>query len=59
MKAPDLLESNSRILIIDDNRAIHDDLRKVLIGEAEPSASLLEDEALLFGKVPLTQAAFY
>ena len=47
MRSPAIVESNNRILIVDDNLAIHDDLRKVLNGEAESSADLLEDESVL------------
>ncbi|HEX4232265.1 MAG TPA: response regulator [Bryobacteraceae bacterium] len=45
-------ESNYRILIIDDNRAIHDDLRKILLGDDEESPDLLSDESLLFDSHP-------
>ena len=56
MSLPALIESNNRILIVDDNLAIHDDLRKVLTGEAESSADLQDDESVLFGTpmVPIT-----
>ncbi|MFO0722556.1 MAG: response regulator [Myxococcota bacterium] len=41
-------DKNHRVLVIDDNRAIHEDLRKVL--SAPPASDALEDvEALLFG----------
>ena len=40
---------NSRILIVDDNPAIHDDFRKVLGGDLRPQPELLEAEAALFG----------
>ncbi|HEY7302803.1 MAG TPA: response regulator [Bryobacteraceae bacterium] len=43
-----LPESNHRILIVDDNRAIHDDLRKILIGDSNDDLELLSDESLLF-----------
>jgi PAS domain S-box-containing protein len=58
MKSPNLAEPNHRILIIDDNRAIHDDLRKILCGEAEQQADLQDDEAFLFGTVPLPVTDF-
>ena len=45
------IEPNRRILIIDDNRAIHDDLRKILSDETEVQAGLRDDEELLFGTV--------
>jgi two-component system sensor histidine kinase/response regulator len=41
---------NHRILVIDDNRAIHDDFRKILITSCLPN-DLDEDEAALFGEV--------
>jgi diguanylate cyclase (GGDEF)-like protein/PAS domain S-box-containing protein len=40
-------EKNRRILVIDDNRAIHDDFRKILAAGEAPSLDDLEDE--LFG----------
>jgi two-component system, sensor histidine kinase and response regulator len=40
---------NHRILVIDDNRAIHDDFRKILITSCLPN-DLDEDEAALFGE---------
>ena len=40
---------NHRILVVDDNAAIHEDIRKILL-PAKPEAPSLEDEeALLFG----------
>src|ERR1700734_1312255 len=41
---------NHRILVIDDNRAIHDDFRKILITASLPN-DLEEDEAALFGEI--------
>ncbi len=58
MSSPALVDSNNRILIVDDNRAIHDDLRKVLAGEAEPSPGLQDDEMALFGTVPVPITTF-
>jgi PAS domain S-box-containing protein len=55
---PALVESNNRILIVDDNRAIHDDLQKVLAGDAEAMAGLQDDEAVLFGTVAVPMAVF-
>jgi signal transduction histidine kinase len=46
--APELM-ANRRILIVDDNLAIHDDFRKVLGGVGAPRRGLLEAEAALFG----------
>lgn len=51
MKIPE----NHRILIIDDNPAIHDDIRKVLQPfENSQSASIQSIEAVLFGETPIT-----
>jgi PAS domain S-box-containing protein len=44
-----VLERNSRLLIIDDNRAIHDDFRKILTKQDHSSEHLDEAEASLFG----------
>ena len=57
MKSPGLLEPNHRILVIDDNKAIHDDLRKILLGEAKTQEHLQDDEAFLFGRetLPITK----
>jgi two-component system, sensor histidine kinase and response regulator len=40
---------NNRILVIDDNRAIHDDFRKILIRPSHRPDDLEEDEETLFG----------
>jgi len=40
---------NHRILVIDDNRAIHEDFRKILAPSTNPSHALTEEEATLFG----------
>ncbi|MDB6053585.1 MAG: sensor hybrid histidine kinase, partial [Verrucomicrobiales bacterium] len=45
---------NRRILIIDDNRAIHDDFRKVLSGVPSSSAALDAAESELFGETVAT-----
>ncbi len=42
-------EKNRSILVIDDNRAIHDDFRKIL-GRADEASGLEDDGALLFGQ---------
>jgi CheY-like chemotaxis protein len=57
MKSPTLLEPNHRILVIDDNKAIHDDLGKVLLGEVKTQEHLQDDESLLFGieAAPITR----
>jgi two-component system NtrC family sensor kinase len=41
--------SNNRILVVDDNPAIHDDFRKVLGGARDFQTDLLSAEAALFG----------
>ena len=51
-------EPNHRILVIDDNRAIHDDMRKVLIGDNAEQADLEPDEELLFGTTPVRATRF-
>jgi len=43
---------NRRILVIDDNRAIHDDFRKILIGSGQRPNDLAAEEAALFGDAP-------
>ena len=40
-----------RILVIDDNPAIHDDIRKILVGRGAQSPGLASAKALLFGDV--------
>ena len=40
---------NRRILIIDDNRSIHEDFRKILQRRAETRTALAETKAILFG----------
>jgi PAS domain S-box-containing protein len=59
MKSTGRFEPNHRILVIDDNQAIHDDMRKILIGEVTTQERLQDDEALLFGveAVPVTKFA--
>ncbi len=58
MKQSHPVEQNHRILIIDDNRAIHDDFRKILSEGMEDSGELASDEAMLFGDAPLPAAEF-
>lgn len=48
---------NRRILTIDDNRAIHEDYRKVLGGSQPSNASLDDAEELLFGEPKAKVAA--
>src|SRR5258708_29310306 len=51
----DATTPNQRILLIDDNPAIHDDFRKILMAE-ESSASMIDEEAgaLLGGRRPMS-----
>ena len=57
MKSSELLAPNHRILVIDDNKAIHDDLRKILLGDVETQESLQDHEACLFDveAMPITR----
>ncbi len=43
---------NKRILVIDDNPAIHEDFRKILSRPSQPRNDLAEAESLLFGHEP-------
>ena len=45
----------TRILIVDDNRAIHRDFEKILGAAPEPAAALAGIESLLFGDAPPVQ----
>ena len=47
---PPVVEKNLRILVVDDNRAVHDDFRKILCSGQESSAGLAAAEELLFGE---------
>ena len=48
---PDMNEtSNRRILIIDDNEAIHTDFQKILAGSSSSNAALRDARAALFGE---------
>ncbi len=58
MKSAGLLEPNHRILVIDDNTAIHDDLRKILLGEIKAQENLCDDEEFLFGAEPVPITRF-
>jgi two-component system sensor histidine kinase/response regulator len=46
------LEKNHRILVVDDNIAIHDDFRKILGGDASSAKLEVEEAALFGGKAP-------
>jgi CheY-like chemotaxis protein len=54
VKIPDS-HQNRRVLVIDDNRSIHDDFRKIL-QSGDQSESLDEARASLFGGEPLLNA---
>src|SRR5579872_968070 len=49
---PSPAAANHRILIIDDNEAIHADFRKILCGKVASTASLQQSRAALFGDEP-------
>jgi signal transduction histidine kinase len=49
-------DKNQRILVIDDNRAIHDDFRKILCPNQTGGSALAEAEAKLFSE-PTTKAS--
>jgi two-component system sensor histidine kinase/response regulator len=53
-------ECNSRILVIDDNEAIHQDFRKILSCDPEIDSGLSEARAALFGAVaaPIARQSF-
>jgi two-component system NtrC family sensor kinase len=48
-EGPGLRPANRRVLIVDDNRAIHGDFRKVLGESSHEQSALAELEAVLFG----------
>src|ERR1700690_3711590 len=48
-------DQGRRILVIDDNRAIHDDFRKVLSTTNSQHSPLAEAEAVLFDQKPDTE----
>ena len=52
----DLSLVNRRVLVIDDNQAIHDDFLKILSGESRDDASLMAVEAILLGETVLPTA---
>jgi EAL domain-containing protein (putative c-di-GMP-specific phosphodiesterase class I)/DNA-binding NarL/FixJ family response regulator len=47
----ELSNTNRRVLVIDDNHAIHEDFRKILCRESKGANSLAEAEAQIFGDV--------
>jgi diguanylate cyclase (GGDEF)-like protein len=50
-------EADFRLLIVDDNEAIHNDLKKILLPKLINS-ELADDEAVLFGRVSLRNVVF-
>lgn len=48
---------SARILVIDDNRAIHDDFKKILVGSTPNQSALDEMEARLLGTQAATSSA--
>ena len=52
---PDLADKNRRILVIDDNQAIHEDFRKILRPQ-EGIDLLTQAEAAIFGEPPKSRA---
>ena len=58
MKPPSIVDLNRRILVVDDNRAIHEDLRKILVGEFRAGSDLQDDESLLFDVTPVEISEF-
>jgi diguanylate cyclase (GGDEF)-like protein len=54
---PDDTKPIHRILIIDDNSAIHEDFRKILVKQTQPKDNLEDMEALLFGTEVQTSVA--
>ena len=51
------IAANRRILIVDDNPAIHEDFRKVLGTSHNPQPELLQAEAALFGDTELVNVS--
>ena len=58
MRSPALIEPNHRILVVDDNVAIHNDLRKILVNDTGERVALEDDEAVLFDSVPAAVTDF-
>ncbi len=53
-------QDNRRILVIDDNRSIHEDIRKILCESVPTAPGLADAEAALFGEKPvLTELVTY
>src|ERR1051326_3204445 len=54
---PTLLNPNHRILIVDDNPAIHKDFRKILCPERPGESEVPDLKAALFDKAPKARVA--
>lgn len=54
------LPINNRVLLVDDNPAIHEDFRKILLGTVKPGTELDAMESVLFGTphVPVNVSTF-
>ena len=50
--------ANRRILIVDDNEAIHEDFRKILGGRGATESALADAETALFGEATYAREAF-
>ena len=49
-------DANKRILIVDDQKSIHDDFRMILADQGDENGSLDNDEEFLFGTTPAETA---
>jgi len=58
MNSSDFIDKNHRILIVDHDRAIHDDLRQVLMGEAAAELDPGQDAAVRLDELPISPIAF-
>src|SRR5262249_19004772 len=47
---------NRRVLVVDDNEAIHQDFRKILAGETEERPEFSDAHQALFGEMPAERA---
>src|SRR6185503_4917470 len=53
----DMIYKTYRILVVDDNRSIHDDFRKILCPESSQAGELEATESALFGAPTATKSA--
>jgi two-component system, NtrC family, sensor kinase len=53
-----MTDTGARVLVVDDNQAIHDDIRKVLCAGGSRDAELQALEAELFGRAPATSTRY-